>query len=180
MDLKGTLTKLKKKNGYQILVVKSKEDLNCGSGKFTFKKFKVKIIKLLKPEEIRIKINSDKMHIHNGTKLLQMVLKDQKINWKLGIVKRELLNTSREFKELTNGNKLKFFILEIQEQKSMDAELSEEEKVTQNKKLQLEIINTINSATKSRIAEAYENSVSNEVQESTKKELNKKRKFENI
>jgi hypothetical protein len=44
----------------------------------------------------------------------------------------------------------------------------------------LKIINTVNSATKSRIVEAYENSVSNEVQESTKKELNKKRKFENI
>jgi hypothetical protein len=68
--------------------------------------------------------------------------------------------------------------LEIKENKTMDAELSDEEKFTQNKNLQLDIINTINSETKSKIAEAYENTVSIKV-ESTK-ELNKKRKFENI
>jgi hypothetical protein len=69
--------------------------------------------------------------------------------------------------------------LEIKENNTMDVKLSDEEKFAHNKNLQLDIINIINNENKSKIAEAYKNTDSIEV-ESTKKELNKKRKFENI
>jgi uncharacterized protein YjaG (DUF416 family) len=46
METTNTLTKMKKKNGYQVLVIKSKEEIKGEGTKLTFKTFKVKVTKL--------------------------------------------------------------------------------------------------------------------------------------
>jgi hypothetical protein len=57
IEITNTLTKLKKKNGYQVLVIKAKEEIKGKITRFTFKTFKVKMTKLKKLAKIRIKLS---------------------------------------------------------------------------------------------------------------------------
>jgi hypothetical protein len=180
IETTNTLTKLKKKNGYQVLVIKSKEEIKGENTRFTFKTFKVKMTKLMKPAEIRIKLLSKKMHLQSEIKLLKIILKERKdIIWKLNIVKRELFNTKS--KELTNGIKLKFLILEVEQNNRMEFDNEVQERAHIDK-LQTDLINIINQTTKSQIASAYTTEPIEDEKEKKedKKETNKKRKFEVI
>jgi hypothetical protein len=117
------------------------------------------------------------MHIQSGINMLNIILKDHKdIDWKLNIVKRELFNTRT--KELTNGIKLKFFILEVEQKNRMEFDNEAQEK-PHLEKFETDLINIINKNTKSQIATHYTDEEKNEKQED-KKETNKKRKYETI